>query len=183
MAFTDPAPGIDSKAAQSSSLSSIGGAAGSSGPTGTASTTSGGTGKQLYIAYLHGGSTVREVLIDDLAGLELPVVVEGLEGASSTSSAGGLSGVSGGVVPPPLSPLGRMSSKKSGSPMGRVQSSAAMAPLASSSAVQPAHAEVTEVWKREWLLRRGAECLGLDLATLVAGVRAAAAEKEALVTS
>ena len=169
MAFTDPAPGADS-AALATTGGSGGGAERGAGTAVTFSASS--TGKQLYVAYLHGGGTVREVLVDDLAGLDLP---SGNEVPLKEGGAVGMAATPGSSMAGLGAPRAGLSPKGKNGGKGGVDASAA-----ASTFPGPPHAEVTDVWRRDWLLRRGAECLGLDLAVLVAGVRAAAAEAEAV---
>ena len=158
MAFTDPAPG------------------------GTA----GGQAKQLYVAYLHGG-TVREVVVDDLAGLVLPATAgPGGEAANghatpspSSSSTSNSQAAPRSPQPPPgirrpFRPMPAAAASASATASGGQPGGSGSGAATGATAEEP-HPAVMDVGRREWLLRRGAECLGLELPVLLERVREAAA--------
>ena len=161
MAFTDPAPG------------------------GTA----GGQAKQLYVAYLHGG-TVREVVVDDLAGLVLPATAGPGEGGAnghatpspSSSSFNGQAAASAAPRSPqpppgirrPFRPMPAAAASASATASGGQPGGSGSGAATGATAEEP-HPAVMDVGRREWLLRQGAECLGLELPVLMERVREAAA--------
>jgi hypothetical protein len=138
----------------------------------------GGATKQLYIAYLHGG-TVREAVFDDLSGIELPSAAS--RDTTSVTPVDGGGGVPSSGSSPSLSsrsPAGiRSASRAAGvrilptDPPNGVPPSSLSSTHPAGSPPQPHHPVVEDAGRREWLLRQGAECLGLDLAALVAAVR------------
>ena len=150
----------------------------------------GGATKQLYIAYLHGGGTVREAVFDDLSGIELPSAADqgdaggGAPPVSTPQTASVTPGLPASPSMSSRSPGLRSASRATGVrilptevpayPSGGANGGGGSTPLAKPAAaaqVHSAHPRVEDVGHREWLLRQGADRLGLDMTTLMAGFR------------
>lgn len=97
-----------------------------------------GQDKQLYVAYWHGG-TVREVVVEDTAGLVL----------GGSAAAGGSGREEAGKVAAPMASSARPGAAAQAQAQARQERE------------QAVHAVVEEPMRREWLLHQGVQCLGL----------------------
>lgn len=103
-----------------------------------------GQDKQLYVAYWHGG-TVREVVVEDTAGLVL----------GGPAAAGGSGREEAGKAAAPAA-----SSARPGAAQAQAQA------RQEREREQAVHAVVEEPMRREWLLHQGVQCLGLTFEAL-----------------